>query len=203
MKSYPRVAIGVGGCMDVFVDALDFFEKMHLSFNEIAVHHDVIKDEEDLSQGFLYYFQHGAAGERYVQNKTLFKDMTDTASTLPSWREAIGGNAPVMANRMAREGASVLLASQGASTFKDRLHKNVQLAGSQVDTDDIHLILEYKMGDQIGKFQSPRANRYIAISDDHNPNLDALEGFVEHYHDFDPSLVVIGGLQVMDSYEYR
>lgn len=189
--------------MDVFVDAADFFEKMQLNPDAKAIHHDIINDETELSQGFLSYFQHGAAGERYVQNKSLFGKMTETASTLSSWREAIGGNAPVMANRMALEGAHVLLASQGASSFKNQLHPNVQLAGTEVDRDDIHLILEYKTGDKIGNYQSPRANRYIAISDEHNPNLDALEGFIEHYHDFDPSLVVVGGLQVMDGYEYR
>jgi len=202
VNAKPRVAIGLGGCMDVFVDALDFFEKMNLNPNERAIHHDIIHNEQELSEGFLSYFQHGAAGERYVRNKNLFRKMTDTAATLPSWREAIGGNAPVMANRMASEGAEVLLASQGASAFKQQLHSNVQLAGSEVEHDDIHLILEYKTGDRIGQFQSPRANRYIAISDEHNPHLDALEGFIQHYREFDPRLVVVGGLQVMDGYEY-
>ena len=73
MNAKPRVAIGLGGCMDVFVDALDFFEKMNLNPNERAIHHDIIHNEQELSEGFLSYFQHGAAGERYVQNKNLFR----------------------------------------------------------------------------------------------------------------------------------
>ena len=39
--------------------------------------------------------------------------MVEVAQTLPSYRKVIGGNAPVIANRLAMEGAEILLASTG------------------------------------------------------------------------------------------
>ena len=39
--------------------------------------------------------------------------MVKVAQTLPSYRKVIGGNAPVIANRLAMEGAEILLASTG------------------------------------------------------------------------------------------
>ena len=67
-----KVAIGFGGCVDMFVDAVSFMEEMNMKPSDKVQHHDTIRNEEELAEGFLYYFTHGAAGERYVNNQTLF-----------------------------------------------------------------------------------------------------------------------------------
>ena len=49
---------------------------------------------------------------RYVKNATLFSSMTRIAANTPGARRALGGNAPVMAQRLAMEGANILLAAR-------------------------------------------------------------------------------------------
>ena len=56
----------------MFVDAVSFMEGMNMKPSDKVQHHDTIRNEEELAEGFLYYFTHGAAGERYVNNQTLF-----------------------------------------------------------------------------------------------------------------------------------
>jgi len=198
-----KVAVGFGGCMDIFVDAAAFFKEMQLEPTQKFEHHDSIGDSKDLVEGFLYYFTHGAAGERYVNNATLFRQMVDVAEKIPSSRKVVGGNAPVIANRLALEGADVLLASTGAEDFTSNLHKKIKLAGDVVDYSDIHLILEYKSHETWGAHRSPRANRYIAIADKYNPTISSLESFADVYEKFNADLYVVGGLQVMDNYNFK
>ena len=46
--------------------------------------------------------------QRYVSDRELFEKLVEESLKLKTTRTAIGGNAPVIANRMAREGAQVL-----------------------------------------------------------------------------------------------
>lgn len=45
--------------------------------------------------------------------------------------------------------------------------------------------------------------RYIVHSDDHNPYLDSMEQFQEKLNSFKPDLLVVGGLQMMDSFPFK
>ena len=45
--------------------------------------------------------------KRYVSDRELFEKLVEESLKLKTTRTAIGGNAPVIANRMAREGAQV------------------------------------------------------------------------------------------------
>ena len=45
--------------------------------------------------------------------------------------------------------------------------------------------------------------RYIIHSDDHNPYLASMEKFAEKLQDFDPDLLVVGGLQMMDNFPFQ
>ena len=49
---------------------------------------------------------------RYVGNRTLFDELVRTADSLASKRWIIGGNAAVMAQRMAMEGVEVMLGAR-------------------------------------------------------------------------------------------
>ena len=44
------------------------------------------------------------------------------------------------------------------------LHIFLTVVGGITKKDDIHLIMEYKAGEQWGIYRSPRANRYNKIS---------------------------------------
>lgn len=45
--------------------------------------------------------------------------------------------------------------------------------------------------------------RYIIHSDDHNPYLTSMEKFAPKLADFKPDLLVVGGLQMMDSFPFQ
>uniref|UniRef100_A0A1A8I679 ADP-dependent glucokinase 2 n=1 Tax=Nothobranchius kuhntae TaxID=321403 RepID=A0A1A8I679_NOTKU len=198
----PRVAIGFGGCADLIVDGVSFLNKMGILNSDQPMHHDYLENAEQLAQSFAYFFAPGAAAERFMLNETLFSELVECARDLPGNRWAVGGNAPVMAGRMATEGCDVLLGGSFSTDFTDVLSRHITVAGKDIEEPDIHLILEYSSSTSWGHYTSQRANRYIIHSDDHNPYLDSLEEFAKKLRDFRPDLIVVGGLQMMDNFPF-
>ncbi|CAN9506945.1 unnamed protein product [Ophioblennius macclurei] len=199
----PKVAIGFGGCVDLIVDGVSLFNKIRLPATDQPLHHDYLENPEQLAQSFAYFFAPGAAAERFMLNDTLFSELVEGARDLPGNRWAVGGNAPVMAGRMATEGCDVLLGGSFSPDFTDVLSQHITVAGNTVEEPDIHLILEYPSGASWGRYTSRRANRYIIHSDDHNPYLASMEEFAKKLVDFEPDLVVVGGLQMMDNFPFQ
>ncbi|XP_061601350.1 ADP-dependent glucokinase [Cololabis saira] len=199
----PKVAIGFGGCVDLIVDGVSYLNKIGISQADTPVHHDYLENAEQLAQSFAYFFAPGAAAERFMINETLFSELVESARDSPGNRWAIGGNAPVMAGRMATEGCDVLLGGSFSPEFTEVLSKHITVAGEVIEEPDIHLILEYSSGTSWGRFTSRRANRYIIHSDDHNPYLTSMDEFAEKLQDFKPDLLIVGGLQMMDNFPYR
>ena len=134
----------------------------------------------------------------------MFSDWVEHARHLEMSRNALGGNAPVMANRLAREGCSVLLGAKMSGEAAKQLHNGVRLAGNITTDhhDDVHLIMEYDKGEQWGRYEAPRANRFIIHSDYSNLMLESLSDFILEVVTFQPNLVVIGGLQMMDNFPF-
>lgn len=199
----PRVAVGFGGCVDLFVDAVSLLKKIGLAPTDQPHHYDFIESEAQLAQSFAYFFAPGAAAERFMLNESLFSELVEASRDLPGNRWAVGGNAPVMAARMATEGCDVLLGGSFSPDFTDVLSQHITVAGKVVEEPDIHLILEYPSGASWGQYSSRRANRYIIHSDDHNPYLTSMEEFAAKLGSFSPDLVVVGGLQMMDNFPFQ
>ncbi|XP_060897060.1 ADP-dependent glucokinase [Labrus mixtus] len=199
----PRVAVGFGGCVDLIVDGVSLLNKIDLTPTDQPLHHNYLENAVQLAQSFAYFFAPGAAAERFMLNETLFSELVEASRDLPGNRWAIGGNAPVMAGRMATEGCDVLLGGSFSPDFTDVLSEHITVAGNIVEEPDIHLILEYPSGASWGHLTSRRANRYIIHSDDHNPYLDSMEEFTEQLEDFKPDLLVVGGLQMMDNFPFQ
>ncbi|XP_039248029.2 ADP-dependent glucokinase-like isoform X2 [Styela clava] len=198
-----KVAVGFGACIDVFVDALPLFEKLGIKPPTKSSHHEVITNFDNLAEGFAYFFRHGAAAERYFSNLTLFDDIVKMARTLEGVRSDRGGNAPVMAHRLAMEGADVMLAAPTNDEFMKMLWPGIKSTVTESKDPDIHLIMEYKTGDKWGQYTSERANRFIIHSDQSNPTLSSLEPLIEPMKSFNPKLLVVGGLQMMDNFPFQ
>ncbi|KAF3832496.1 hypothetical protein F7725_026161 [Dissostichus mawsoni] len=190
----PKVAVGFGGCVDLIVDGVSLLNKIGLAHTDQPLHHDLIENEVQLAQSFAYFFAPGAAAERFVLNDTFFSELVEASRDLPGNRWAIGGNAPVMAGRMATEGCDLLLGGSFSPEFIDVLSEHIAVAGNIVEEPDIHLILEYPSGASWGQYTSRRANRYIVHSDEHNPYLDSMAAFAEKLKGFDPDLLVADSL---------
>ncbi|KAJ8290596.1 hypothetical protein GJAV_G00015050 [Gymnothorax javanicus] len=199
----PRVAIGFGGCVDLIVDGVALFNQIGLQPSSQPLHHDYIENDKQLAQSFSYFFPPGAASERFVNNETLFSQLVEASRELPDNRWSVGGNAPVMAGRMAMEGCDVLLGGNFSPDFTDVLPQHITVVGETVEEPDIHLVLEYPAGATWGQYTSRRANRYILHSDDHNPYLASMDEFGKKLQGFKPDLLVVGGLQMMDSFPFK
>ena len=139
---------------------------------------------------------------RYVSNRDFFQKLVKASRRIKSTRSAIGGNAPVIANRLAIEGARVILGGQDASdlTQAGSLNSRLKSSGPTVPESDIHLIIEYDKGAKFGDLVSPRANRFIVHSDQYNPVLAAHSSFQSLFKQqaADARLLVVGGLQMME-----
>ncbi|XP_034031833.1 ADP-dependent glucokinase isoform X2 [Thalassophryne amazonica] len=66
------------------------------------------------------------------------------------------------------------------------------------ETDEYHLILEYKAGEQWGSSHAPQASRFILSHDVSNGEMSSLETFMAALDDFQPDLVVLSGLHMME-----
>ncbi|KAL4715811.1 hypothetical protein ACJJTC_006390 [Scirpophaga incertulas] len=200
----PKVAIGYGACRDIFVNATSL-----LNFNELngnPEHFNEISNKEELLKSFVYFFKHGAAAERFMSNSQLYDELIQNALKLEGTRWAIGGNAPLMAKRFFIEGWKVLFAGKISEKLESYIPHDIQVVGNdkyKAHNDDIHLILEYKADEKFGVYTAPRANRYIIHNDENNPLLSSLEEFGENLPKFNPNLLVISGLQMMDNYPFK
>ncbi|PSN36343.1 ADP-dependent glucokinase [Blattella germanica] len=196
----PKVAIGYGACKDLFIDGREL-----LKYDDNAAkpeHFNGIKTYEELIKTYAYFFRHGAAAERYIANDKLFDAIVQKASRVSDSHYALGGNAPVMASRFAAEGCDVLLAAKMTPELQESLPNGIKVVGGITNKDDIHLILEYKAGEQWGIYNSPRANRFIVHNDNNNPLVSSLEEFDKLLKNFSPNLFVVSGLQMMDNYPF-
>lgn len=200
VTSRPKIAVGYGVCTDVYVNAIHL-----LQYSEEVgrpQHFDEINTELELLKSFAYYFRHGAATERYMANRTLFEELLATARSFPSSYSTIGGNAAVMALRFAREGCDVMLGAKLTKSLHQMIPQIINIVGGEVKRDDIHLIIEYKQGDVWGPYTSARANRYIVHNDVHNPMISSFDAFDKILSTYEPNLLVVSGLQMMDNYPF-
>ncbi|XP_076632789.1 ADP-dependent glucokinase [Colletes latitarsis] len=200
ITSRPKVAIGYGICTDVYVNA-----KQLLEYSEEVgqpEHFDEINTELELLKSFAYYFRHGAAAERYMANRTLFENLVARARSFPSSYATIGGNAAVMALRFAREGCDVALGAKLTKSLHQMIPQIINIVGGEVKRDDVHLIIEYKDGDVWGPYASSRASRFIVHNDAHNPMIGSFNAFDKFLSTYEPNLLVVSGLQMMDNYPF-
>ncbi|XP_071079420.1 ADP-dependent glucokinase-like [Haliotis cracherodii] len=198
-----RVAIGFGGCQDLVSDGLELLEKMHIGAPDNPKHFHSVDNETELAQLMGFFFRHGAAAERYISNETLFKELVDKADSLSHRVWSLGGNAPVMANRLAKEGLDVLLGARLTPNMAKALDPSIKVTGKQTITEDVHLLLEYKAGAKWGQYTAPRANRLIVHSDSVNPFLESLEEFQQQLETYNADLLIVGGLQMMDNFPFK
>ena len=109
-----------------------------------------------------------------------------------------GGNAALMANRLARDGVRVLLGGPVGPRLRSLLHHNVLPAAEvrskrsndahraaddgETSTDQIHLIMEYRKHQTWGDdgLQAPRANRFIVSHDKSNSHLEGMAVLHQH-----------------------
>ena len=109
----------------------------------------------------------------------------------------------MMARRFAMEGWQVVLAARMPPSTARKFHPLISVAGNTSaysQEDDIHLIIEYDVGAVWGPYTAPRANRFIVHNDYSNMMLETLDDFIHSFATFQPSLIVLSGLQMLDNF---
>ena len=65
--------------------------------------------------------------------------------------------------------------------------------------DEVHLIMEYKVGEQWGDATASVATRFITSYDEINSKLLMMEPFFESMKEFNPDLIVLSGITIIIS----
>lgn len=198
-RQWSRVAVGVNACVDVVVSGVGLLQALAVDPGS-GLNHEVLHSKEDLKEAFIHYMERGAAAERFFSDSEVFQRIARAAAEYPGAKLYVGGNAALIAQKLATyPDLVVLLCGPIGPKLHEMLDEQIMVPpGSIQETDEYHLILEYKAGEQWGSTQAPQANRFIFSHDVSNGEMSSLETFVESLEEFDPELVVLSGLHMME-----
>ncbi|KAJ6228921.1 adp-dependent glucokinase [Anaeramoeba flamelloides] len=145
--SEKKFAIGFNANVDAISPAISILTEL-LSKHELSIDsfepkdHVEIETLEQLISTFLFYYQKGAAGERFVTNSELWEEIAEIAVNYDKTTLFVGGNAALMANNAVKFGSSVLLGGHPGKIFKDLIDDRVIIADDLGKKKEKDCILE-------------------------------------------------------------
>ncbi|KAG9341183.1 hypothetical protein JZ751_019622 [Albula glossodonta] len=208
-RQWSRVAVGVNACVDVVVSGVGLLQALAVDPG-VGRDHEVLHSKEDLREAFTHYMGKGAAAERFFSDKEVFQRIARAAAEYPGAQLYVGGNAALMGQKLATypqlmvcldppKDFAVLLCGPVGPKLHEMLDDQIVVPPESLqETDEYHLILEYKAGEQWGQTRAPQANRFIFSHDMANGEMSTLETFVASLEEFQPDLVVLSGLHMME-----
>ncbi|NXG16751.1 ADPGK glucokinase, partial [Grallaria varia] len=198
-RGWARVAVGVNACVDVVLSGVKLLEALGLEPGD-GKNHAVLNSRQDLREAFTHFMERGAAAERFFSDAAAFQDIARTASEHPAAQLYVGGNAALIGQKLATNpDLKILLCGPVGPKLHELLDDNVVVPPeSMQERDEFHLILEYQAGEEWGRVRAPTANRFIFSHDLSNGALNMLEVFVSSLDEFQPDLVVLSGLHMME-----
>ncbi|KAE8629049.1 hypothetical protein XENTR_v10000339 [Xenopus tropicalis] len=198
-KHWGRVAVGVNACVDIVLSGISLLQALALT-PQSKEDHSVLNSQEELAETFLHYMQRGAAAERFYSDAISFAHISRTASQDPRAQHFVGGNAALIAQRLAANpDLEVLLCGPVGPKLHELLDERVYVPPASLqEQDEYHLILEYKAGEQWGSTRAPAASRFIFSHDLSNGAMTSLEVLLSSLEVFQPKLLVLSGLHMME-----
>uniref|UniRef100_UPI0037E8FA88 ADP-dependent glucokinase isoform X2 n=1 Tax=Semicossyphus pulcher TaxID=241346 RepID=UPI0037E8FA88 len=198
-RQWSKVAVGVNACVDVVVSGVGLLQALAVDPGT-GLDHEVLHSKEDLREAFIHYMERGAAAERFFSDKEVFQMIARAAAEYPNAELYVGGNAALIGQKLATyPDLMVLLCGPVGPKLHEMLNEEIVVPPTSLqETDEFHLILEYKAGEKWGSTQAPQANRFIFSHDVSNGGMSSLETFVASLEEFDPELVVLSGLHMME-----
>ncbi|KAI4874323.1 hypothetical protein NFI96_013949 [Prochilodus magdalenae] len=198
-RQWGRIAVGVNACIDVVVSGVGLLQALAVDPGS-GSDHDVLHSKEDLKETFIHYMERGAAAERFFSDNEVFQRIARAASEYPGAQLYVGGNAALIGQKLASyPELVVLLCGPIGPKLHELLDEQIIVPPESLqETDEYHLILEYKAGEKWGSTRAPQANRFIFSHDVSNGEMSALETFVASLEEFQPGLVVLSGLHMME-----
>uniref|UniRef100_A0A8D0BNX9 ADP dependent glucokinase n=1 Tax=Salvator merianae TaxID=96440 RepID=A0A8D0BNX9_SALMN len=198
-KQWNRVAVGVNACVDVVLSGVKLLQALGLD-SGLGKDHSVLHSTTDLKEAFLHFMGKGAAAERFFGDAGVFHHIAQTASEYPGAQLYVGGNAALIGQKIAMNpDLKVLLCGPIGPKLHELLDENIMVPPESLqELDEFHLILEYQAGEEWGQVRAPNANRFIFSHDLSNGAMNMLEVFVSSLEEFQPDLVVLSGLHMME-----
>ncbi|XP_038640097.1 ADP-dependent glucokinase isoform X2 [Scyliorhinus canicula] len=198
-SGWSRVAVGVNACVDVVVCGIGLMKALGLEHGS-NVDHDILQSGEELVETLSYFMQKGVAAERFFADKELFQKIAETASKFPGAQHFVGGNAALIGQKLSTNPSlSVLLCGPVGPKLHELLDDKIIVPPESLQkVDEFHLILEYQAGDVLGEIKAPQANRFIFSHDVSNGEMNKMEAFIASLEEFQPELLVLSGLHMME-----
>lgn len=198
-RQWSKVAVGVNACVDVVVSGVGLLQALAVDPGA-GSDHEVLRSKEDLKEAFIHYMSRGAAAERFFSDQEVFHRIARAAAEYPGAKLYVGGNAALIGQKLATyPDLMVLLCGPVGPKLHEMLDEQIVVPPESLqETDEYHLILEYKAGERWGSTQAPQANRFIFSHDVSNGGMSSLETFVASVEEFQPDLVVLSGLHMME-----
>lgn len=198
-RQWSKVAVGVNACVDVVVSGVGLLQALAVDPGA-GQDHEVLHSKEDLRETFIHYMGRGAAAERFFSDKETFQRIARAAAEYPGAKLYVGGNAALIGQKFATyPDLMVLLCGPVGPKLHEMLDEQIVVPPESLqETDEFHLILEYKAGELWGSTRAPQANRFIFSHDVSNGEMSSLETFVASLEEFQPELVVLSGFHMME-----
>ncbi|XP_076443338.1 ADP-dependent glucokinase-like [Babylonia areolata] len=199
-KPFARLAVGTNADVDLIVSGVELLKKLMLAPGK-EENHNSLTSLSDLQETFSFFFSKGRAAERIVTDPAVYKQIVKTVFDLEHVEQHIGGNAALMAMIISSlfPEAKVQFVGPVGPILQSLMPVNVSVpASSLMEQDEFHLIMEYKVGEEWGAVQAPVANRFICSHDESNLAMTMAETFFASLPTFDPDLVVLSGLHMLE-----
>eukprot|EP00729_Bicosta_minor_P008063 gene8064-157_t len=201
-KKPLRFAVGVNSAVDLIVSGTALMAALEVA-PPSNVLHETLTSLQDLGETFAYSFSSGQAFERILADADLYKQIVAAAESLAEKDHFTGGNAALIGQHLVETAngnpRTVRLVSGVGPKLKELLHPNIDVpAESMVEEDEVHLILEYALGETWGEYTAPRANRFIFSFDRTNAELKPLDNFATALEGFDATNVVLSGVHMLE-----
>ncbi|KAK6054690.1 hypothetical protein COOONC_07806, partial [Cooperia oncophora] len=145
---FRRAVVGFNCNVDVIVSGTQIIENLNTTC-EKGKDHENLESLSDLHETFIHFFQRGAPAERYMSSEGTFETVVrQVESALPRAQYHIGGNAALMAERIASvfQDTEVYLVGPIGPRSQALLNPSVRRTNStRITKDDTHVIFfEYK-----------------------------------------------------------
>ncbi|KAL4227894.1 hypothetical protein ACF0H5_013334 [Mactra antiquata] len=200
-SKFNRISVGINCNLDLIVSGTGLLSALDKRPGD-PLDSVSLDNLDDLTNTFTHYFLKGAAAERTFTDQKIYKHIIDTAEKLPVKHHYVGGNAALIAVKVATlfPERKVQLVGPIGPGLLELLPSSIHIPeNSRISDDEVHLIMEYGLDEKWHQVTSPVANRFITSFDESNGKLTMLGKFFSDLDEFNPDLVVISGLHLLDT----
>ncbi|XP_070542178.1 ADP-dependent glucokinase-like [Ptychodera flava] len=198
-KRISKVAVGVNGNADLIVSATELLRTLGVDPSK-GKDHDLLNSLQDLGEAFSFFFERGAAAERFFSNEKVYAKVIEAADKLPNKQYYVGGNAALSGQKIASiiPDCQVLFVGPVGPKLKRLFHERITVPTSSLAaSDEVHLIMEYAKGETWGSMTTPIATRFITSNDQANGRMEKLELFADNIKEFGADMVILSGLHLL------